>query len=149
MINHLEKLLKLYPNESWNWEYIYGNPNITWEIITQNPYKPWDWYGISQNPNITWEIITQNLDKPWDWRGISMNKFTKCKILQRIKAQKIKNCWKRYILKKFIKQCALKYHIKCLIENMPNRGIQYFELINGLDGNNIQYSIENPLYRGT
>jgi hypothetical protein len=28
--NHLEKLLKLYPNEDWDYEWLSQNPNITW-----------------------------------------------------------------------------------------------------------------------
>ena len=44
------------------------NPNITWEIIQNNPDKDWNggWY-ISCNPNITWDIIQNNPDKDWDW----------------------------------------------------------------------------------
>ena len=27
----------------------------------------WNWNGISKNPNITWEIIQNNPDKDWNW----------------------------------------------------------------------------------
>ena len=47
------------------------NPNITWEIIQNNPDKDWWWYNISRNPNITWDIIVANPDKNWNWGGIS------------------------------------------------------------------------------
>ncbi len=53
------------------------NPNITFDIIQDNPDKPWDWLGISRNPNITWKIIQDNPDKNWSWYNISRNKFTK------------------------------------------------------------------------
>ena len=49
----------------WNWFYLSGNQNITWEIIQNNSNKPWSWSGISNNPNITWEIIQNNPDKDW------------------------------------------------------------------------------------
>jgi hypothetical protein len=49
------------------------NPNITWEIICDNPQIKWSWYAISSNQNITWDIICKNPDKPWDWDGISIN----------------------------------------------------------------------------
>ena len=41
------------------------NPNITWEIIQNNPDKNWNWKWISKNPNITWDIIQNNPDKDW------------------------------------------------------------------------------------
>jgi hypothetical protein len=39
--------------------YAYGreasrNPNITYEIVQQNPDKPWDYDELSENPNITY-----------------------------------------------------------------------------------------------
>ena len=62
------------PDKPWNWNYISINPNITLEIIQQNPNKPWKWHLLSNNPNITLEMIQANLDKPWDWYDISYNK---------------------------------------------------------------------------
>ena len=58
----------------WIWYGISQNPNITWDIIINNPDKPWRWCGINQNPNITWDIIINNPDKPWDWNAFSFNK---------------------------------------------------------------------------
>ena len=75
--NHLLTLLKLFPDEEWNWYGISQNPNITWGIVFNNANKPWKWGGISRNPNITWSIITNNANKPWNWDGISMNTFGK------------------------------------------------------------------------
>ncbi len=43
------------------------NPNITWEIVKNNPEKPWDYSMLSKNTNITWEIVQNNPDKPWNY----------------------------------------------------------------------------------
>ena len=64
-----------------NWYNISYNPNITMEIIENNPDKPWDWYDISYNPNITMEFIEKYPEKPWHWANVSYNKFTKEKEL--------------------------------------------------------------------
>ena len=46
--------------------------------MQQNPDEPWDWDGLSMNPNITFEIVTQNLDKPWNMKWLLIeNPFTK------------------------------------------------------------------------
>ena len=54
-----------------DWKWMSKNPNITWEIIQNNPDKNWSWDFISLNPNITWEIIVANPDKHWNWMNIS------------------------------------------------------------------------------
>ena len=61
------------PDKPWDWVFISANPNITMEIIDNSPDKPWDWWNISQKSNITMEIIENNPDKPWDWNLISIN----------------------------------------------------------------------------
>ena len=45
--NHLEKLLKLYPDKPWNYKWLSNNPNITWDIVQNNPDKPWDYRILS------------------------------------------------------------------------------------------------------
>jgi len=35
------------------------------QFILDHPDKPWCWTGISYNPNITIDIIQENPDKPW------------------------------------------------------------------------------------
>ena len=112
-----------------SWDSISENPNITWEIIKNNPDKPWVWDCLSRNPNITWEIIKNNLDKPWDWKVLSLNYFQKDKGLQFVMARKIQRMYSSNKYRKFIKRCSLRYHIKCLIEYMPNRGVRYFDLL--------------------
>lgn len=39
------------------------NPNITWEIIKDNPTLPWNWSAISLNPNIDFQTVKENLDR--------------------------------------------------------------------------------------
>ena len=48
-----------------------------------------DWDSISYNPNITMEMIENNPDKPRDWDYISYNKFTKEKELFYLKQYRI------------------------------------------------------------
>ena len=55
--NHLEKLLKLYPDKEWDYKYLSQNPNITWDNVQNNPDKPWNYYWLSSNPNITWNNV--------------------------------------------------------------------------------------------
>ena len=39
------------------------HPNITWEIVRDNPDKEWKYDLLSLNPNITSEILIQNPEK--------------------------------------------------------------------------------------
>ena len=43
------------------------NPNITWDIVKDNPDKLWDYEFLSRNPNITWKIIYSKKDKGCDY----------------------------------------------------------------------------------
>ena len=77
------------------------NPNITCEIIQNNPDKHWHWKWISKNPNITCEIIQNNPDKDWWWGYISLNtmekgkeKWINDKRLRIIKALQIQRHWR-------------------------------------------------------
>ena len=38
-VNHLKKLLELFPEKPWCWIALSGNCNITWEYIQKNPNK--------------------------------------------------------------------------------------------------------------
>ncbi len=75
--NHLLTLLKLFPDENWNYLELSRNPNITIDYITENLDK--DWYpdcltcnrrftltDILNNPKIPWQknIITYNRNIP-------------------------------------------------------------------------------------
>jgi hypothetical protein len=65
------------------------NPNITWEIIQQNPDKDWNYEWLSSNPNITWEIIQENSDtlrfrgrNDWSYDWLSANPNITWEIIQ-------------------------------------------------------------------
>ena len=47
-VHYLNFLMK-HEDKPWNCDYISRNPNITMEIIENNPENPWDWCNISQN----------------------------------------------------------------------------------------------------
>ena len=64
------------------------NPNITWDIILDNPQYPWDRDGLSLNPNITWDIIEQNPNGPENKKDIYNNSFWNYKLLSRNKMMK-------------------------------------------------------------
>ncbi len=38
-----------------------------------------DWKSINYNPNITWEIVQNNPDKPWNYFWLSLNTMEKAK----------------------------------------------------------------------
>lgn len=58
-----------------DWLEISANPNITWEIISNNSHIPWNWTGVSRNSNITKEIIKNNPNLPWNLDSVvSINK---------------------------------------------------------------------------
>ncbi len=67
------------PNLTWedlkNNPYLYealprdeisGHPNITLDIIKENPDYPWYWRSVTTNPNITWEMIQDHPEFPWE-----------------------------------------------------------------------------------
>ena len=68
-------MIKDNPDKPWDWDNISSNPNITMDMISDNPDKPWNWKCISRNPNLTIDIITKNPDKPWDWFSVCQNDF--------------------------------------------------------------------------
>jgi hypothetical protein len=39
------------------------NPNITLDIIEQNPQYPWNMSAFLMNPNLTWDLFTANYSK--------------------------------------------------------------------------------------
>jgi hypothetical protein len=64
-------------NSPWNWNIISHHPNITMEIIANNPDRDWNWKKVSKNPNLSLTFIKNNLDKPWNWGFICKNAFQK------------------------------------------------------------------------
>lgn len=93
--NQLWSLVKLYPNEAWDWPGISSNALITMNIIKKNPDNPWYIMCFGKNPNITVEyakeyangvvmnlsenksvtmnMITNNPTIPWHWGCVSRN----------------------------------------------------------------------------
>ena len=92
--NHLQSLLKKFPNKDWNWARLSENPNITFQNVLDYPDKPWDWIMLSKNPNITFQNVLDYPDKPWDWDGLSENKFNKDSMVKK-KLEKKKEMRKR------------------------------------------------------
>ena len=37
------KFIEDNPDKHWVWRYLSMNPNITWDIIKDNPLHNWDW----------------------------------------------------------------------------------------------------------
>jgi uncharacterized protein with HEPN domain len=58
-------------------EFISLNPNVTWDIVETNPDCPWNYYYLSKNPNITWDIVEANPDCPWNYTKLSKNRMKK------------------------------------------------------------------------
>ena len=50
---------------------MFGNPNITWEIILQHYKNPWEWYAVYTFKDLTWDIVKLYIDKNWCWEWIS------------------------------------------------------------------------------
>ena len=50
-VNHLKKLLELFPSAPWDYNALSRNPNLSWEIVRDKPDKPWNWSRISYNSN--------------------------------------------------------------------------------------------------
>ena len=86
-LSEFEKVIRLYPNHSWNWEWLIQNTDynveeyIPFNLIEKYPYK-WDYYKLSYNPNITKEFILKYPYKNWDIDYlIENNKITNFKDL--------------------------------------------------------------------
>ena len=53
------------------------NPNITWEIVQDNPDYFWNYVYLSSNPNINWSVIENNPDYPCSFELLSENQMSK------------------------------------------------------------------------
>jgi len=63
--NHLQTLVKMYPNWQWNATELYRNPNADWNFIRNYCDKVSRFYSAKAaelNPRITEEIIRENLE---------------------------------------------------------------------------------------
>jgi hypothetical protein len=70
-MSQLEILISLYPDKSWNWNYLSKNPKISWEFIKNNRELNWDWKSVCMNPNISFDIIFSHPEYKWDWAILS------------------------------------------------------------------------------
>jgi hypothetical protein len=48
--------------EDIKWSAFCLNPNVTWDVVVDNPELPWHFNQLSSHPNITWDIITEHPD---------------------------------------------------------------------------------------
>lgn len=95
----------------WNWASLSLNPNITWQIVQENPEKPWVYSALSENLNITSEIVQDNLDKPWHWFNLSKNPSITWQLVQ--DNPKKKWYW-RYLSKRIGVEISSIDHAKAL-----------------------------------
>ena len=77
------EMIENNPDKPWDWDWVSENPNITIEMIENSPEKPWNWDVISRNPNITMEMIENSPDKPWDWYCLSQNPNITMEIIEK------------------------------------------------------------------
>lgn len=91
----LQKLLRKYPKEKWDWYQLQNNPNIRMaDVLTfippdeiayydlshtlplsdlKNNIDNLVWHQVSCNPNINMSFVMQNIDQIWDWPELSRN----------------------------------------------------------------------------
>lgn len=62
--NSMEILLRLYPNNNWDWNALSRNPIMKWELITKYPKGKWNWRELSKRMSL--DVIANNMDYPWD-----------------------------------------------------------------------------------
>ncbi len=83
--NHLQRLIKKFPNANWDWNAISDNSNITEDFIRKNLNYPWYWDLLSYE--MSFEFILEHLmieemyprneneevecSERWDWSVIS------------------------------------------------------------------------------
>ena len=54
--------------------YLSSNPNITWDIIKNNPYIHFSQGTFMENPNIiSWDIVENNPEQNWNYSKLSLN----------------------------------------------------------------------------
>ncbi len=66
-------IIKDNPQFEWCWNPISCHKNITIDIVLQNPDIPWNYNTMSANSNMTWNIIKANPQIPWNIHIVSAN----------------------------------------------------------------------------
>ncbi len=85
LVNNVYNSLAKNPNITWDvisndvllysrLEYLSYSNSITWDIVLDNPFLDWNWTAITKKAEITMEIVKEHLDAPWDWWVISLEK---------------------------------------------------------------------------
>lgn len=96
--NHLLTLLKLLPDERWDYNTLSSNPNIleydTLDYILQNSDKGWDWREISTHDYVTWETMQNHTNIPWAKNNFCYNKNISKLDLEFIKQNFVTQIWK-------------------------------------------------------
>lgn len=81
------EIIKSNPQTPWNWNEVIQNPNVTWEIVQNNKhlfeFKNIQLCHFSGNPNLTVDIILNNPDIKWKWLYIGMNLFKKHPVIDK------------------------------------------------------------------
>ena len=72
-VNQLQVLLKLFPEEKWDWGKTSDNPNTTIEVVLEHPNGDWNWKKLSVNPNMTWEIVKRYPQLGWHYKEMAKN----------------------------------------------------------------------------
>lgn len=85
------EIIKNEPQYAWDWENFMTNPSLTLDIINKYKQEKWDWRQLSHNPNLTLEFINRNIDKSWDWFALSSNPIITWKFVE--KNKQIKWYW--------------------------------------------------------
>ena len=57
----------------WEWDSISNNPNLTIDMISENPLEDWNLHFISYNSNIKMNDILNNVKMPWNWGHYNSN----------------------------------------------------------------------------
>ncbi len=82
--DQLISIINIFPEASWDWEYI--SKNTTEEIVLKYPNKPWNIYGLASNIDIDCKNIISQIGKlhNWDYDTIINDRKLKYNLLNRI-----------------------------------------------------------------
>jgi hypothetical protein len=65
--NHLWTLIRMFPDAAWDWDRVAENPNTTWSMIQTDANRLKMYSALSRNPNITPDIVRNNPDIRWNF----------------------------------------------------------------------------------
>jgi hypothetical protein len=77
--NIIAYVLRKYPNRSYinivNPMFLVFNPNVTLDIICENPDRPWNFEALSATKIITSDFVKAHIDKNWNFNILSSAEF--------------------------------------------------------------------------